>query len=103
MRAVGFEGATDVLRAPEGEEEAVYDLPIARLQCGDLPVVVSCWRLTPEDLKQVAKTGCIWFQSWGHTHPPVVVRAEPLIHPGGQPVEEGEPFMPVRKDRAQKD
>lgn len=35
--------------------------------------VISKWRLTPEELEEVRRTGAIWLHSWGHTHPPISV------------------------------
>ena len=45
---------------------------------GDLPVHqdetanVSCWKLTEQELEEVAATGVIWLTVWGG-HPPVNV------------------------------
>ena len=52
----------------------VLDLPTHRYQ--DLDGnrhVISCWRFTPEELAEIARTGCAWLHSWGHTHPPVSI------------------------------
>lgn len=52
----------------------VIDLPIHRHQDLDgNQHVMSCWRLTPEELEEVKKTGKIWFQCWGTTHPPIYI------------------------------
>ena len=51
-------------------------------ECGDLPVQqmpdgynISCWKLTEEELAEVAKTGVVWLMVYGG-HPPVCVVGE---------------------------
>lgn len=75
--AVGipFPEANAVLRAPTPEDAAaktVYDLHIYRYKDLDgNPQVMSKWQLTPEELEEVCRTGVIWFNCWGLTHPPM--------------------------------
>ena len=54
---VDFEGANSILLAPVGDDNC-GDLPIARMK-GE---IVSCWRLTPDELDTVIMTGVICFQ-----------------------------------------
>jgi hypothetical protein len=37
------------------------------------PVVVSCWKLTHEELEEVCRTGRVWLTVVGETMPPVAV------------------------------
>lgn len=45
--------------------------------CNDLPAhkakdqIISCWKLTKEELEQVNKTGVIWFSVMGQSQPPI--------------------------------
>lgn len=70
-----FDEANLVLRAPSPEDAAagtVYDLHVHRYRDLDgMPNVISKWRLTEEELAEVARTGCVWFGCWGETHPPM--------------------------------
>ena len=49
---------------------------------GDLPVyqepglAISCWQLTPEEVKQVAETGQVWLRVYTDHHPAVYVTPE---------------------------
>jgi hypothetical protein len=77
---VDFPEKNDVLKAQPGTEAWVRDLPIFRQglsftadgqrldQC-----TVSCWQLTPEEQAEVARTGVVYFQAFGRTHPPISV------------------------------
>jgi hypothetical protein len=82
-----FPEQNDVLKAQPGTESWVMDLPIFRQglsftadgqrldQC-----VVSCWELTPEELAEVQRTGRLYIQAFGRTHPPVSVHgASPFV------------------------
>ncbi|MPW25967.1 hypothetical protein GC105_09205 [Alkalibaculum sp. M08DMB] len=52
--------------------EDVIDLPITRINYGDGNVgVESCWKLSPEELEEVNKTGVIYFVCVAPTHPPI--------------------------------
>lgn len=63
----------------------VLDLPIHRHQ--DLDGnhhVISCWKLTPAEAAEIARTGRVWLRSWGVTHPPICVQGEtPFTTPEG--------------------
>lgn len=45
--------------------------------CNDLPAhkaedqIISCWKLTKEELEQINKTGIVWFSVMGQTQPPI--------------------------------
>ena len=85
---VGFEGADFVFLAPEG---------MSANQCCDLPVfktrgqIISCWRLSPEELTEIAQTGVVWLSVHGQQQPPVLVSGEALVTVDGKP-SKAEPY-----------
>lgn len=50
--------------------------------CNDLPAhkakdqIISCWKLTKEELEQINKTGVIWFSVMGQSQPPIWLGTE---------------------------
>lgn len=50
--------------------------------CNDLPAhkakdqIISCWKLTKEELEQINKTGVIWFSVMGQLQPPIWLGTE---------------------------
>ena len=74
-KGIAFDEANTVLRAPTPEDAAagtVYDLHVHRYRDFDgQPNVLSKWQLSPEELEEVARTGVVWFNCWGETHPPM--------------------------------
>lgn len=63
------------------ESNLVLDKPpsMTRDQCDPLNVlyfqkqgaIISCWKLTVEELEEIKKTGRIWLNVRGHVMPPV--------------------------------
>lgn len=48
------------------------------------PIVLSCWKLTQEEMDEVKKTGRIWLWLWGQTMQPAAIGGK---HPwNGPPV-----------------
>lgn len=72
MRGVKFDRANDILRAPKGQEESVYDLPIHRSDQS----VTSRWKLSWRERIKVLLLGHVYFSCWGHTHPPMVITVD---------------------------
>lgn len=75
-QGIPFEEANTILRAPTPEDAAagtVYDLHVLRYRDLDgQQNVLSKWKLSPEELAEVNRTGGeIWFNCWGGTHPPI--------------------------------
>lgn len=74
-RGIPFDEANTVLRAPTPEDAAagtVYDLHVHRYRDLDgQPNVLSKWQLSDEELDEVNRTGVVWFNCWGETHPPM--------------------------------
>ena len=86
--AVGFEGVNKVFRAPAGMKN-----------CHDLEVfehggqIISCWRMTEEELKQINETGVVWLSVHGTGTPPVYGSGTALVTTGGRP-SRAEPVIP---------
>jgi len=77
MEATSFKEETRVLGPPPGvSEKEVHSLPVAMVDYGDTPAVVSCWKLTKADLERIKKTGQIYLVICGRTMPPSIVMAE---------------------------
>lgn len=73
---VPFGEANVILHGTPEDQAAgtVKDLPIHRYR--DLDGcwhVISCWRLSAEELAEVMETGVVWLHAWGTTHPPIAV------------------------------
>lgn len=95
---VGFEGVNFTFAAPKGMEDTVRDLHVAKFE----DHTASCWRLTPEELATVAKTGVVWLRIMGHSMPPVYVSGEALVLIEGRP-SKAEPFLERTKTVAADD
>lgn len=78
---VGFEGANHVMEAPEG---------VPQDECVDLPVfadgqqVISCWRLSEDEIEHIRETGVIWLSVQGGGMPPVAIAAKGLVFIDGR-------------------
>ncbi len=44
-------------------------------QANGVPVVISCWKLTQEELAEFQRTGRVWLTVMGTTMPPVALSA----------------------------
>ena len=75
MIPASFDESNGVLDKPDG---MTYDecqvLSTWRGESTDgLPLVVSCWKMTPEELAEVNRTGRVWLLVYGETMQPSVV------------------------------
>jgi hypothetical protein len=70
-----FDEATDYLNKPESmTADQCEALAIARCTNPDgYPVVVSCWKVTREELDEINRTGRLWLMIVGNTMPPAVI------------------------------
>lgn len=76
MIATAFDEDNFVLSAPEGtaEGDGVHCLSVYRGPMeGGIPVVVSCWKPTKDELAEITRTGRVWLTVMGTTMPPVAV------------------------------
>jgi hypothetical protein len=70
-----FKESNDTLSKPANmTHEECEPLCICRTcQPDGLPIVVSCWKVTAEELAEITKTGRIWLIVCGASMPPVQV------------------------------
>lgn len=60
-----------------GGNENCNDLLVCHsVDAEGFPVIVSCWKLNPEELERVKETGEVWLGIRGRTMPPVLPMAE---------------------------
>lgn len=77
MEPCGFPESDVALNRPEGWTADECDpLSIARIQTEDgKPVVLSCWKLTLEEMEEFRRTGRIWLMVFGESMPRVALAA----------------------------
>ena len=68
----GFDQENGVLDPPIGMDATdCHALSVWRgLTYGDTPVVISCWKVTAEELEEIRRTGRVWLYIMGTTMPP---------------------------------
>lgn len=67
MRPINFPEANFVFKGKD--DGSIIDLPVMKTDIG----AYSCWKLTPEDVKQIIETGVLWVGVYGGFHPPVLL------------------------------
>ena len=73
---VFFQGSNKVLNAPKGMEDEVTPLPVL----DTTQQIISCWKLTPEEIAYVNERGLVWFSiGVTGTHPPIRLAAEAMV------------------------
>jgi hypothetical protein len=74
MIPTAFDEENCVLDGPPGTTSAeVAPLSVWRgVQLDGTPVVISCWKVTKEELERIQKTGRIWIYVMGDTMPPIL-------------------------------
>lgn len=70
------------MKAPKGCEESCSDLPMTVCQIEGLPVLVSFWQPTAEELQALANGGAVMLHVYGQMHPMVYLSVEPLTGVG---------------------
>lgn len=75
MIPAAFEQENCVLSRPEAlTVDQCEPLPVYRGESRDgQPVVISCWKVTKEELEEISRTGRVWLWIWGDTMPPASV------------------------------
>jgi hypothetical protein len=69
-------------KPPDMTDEQCSDLSVWRgdIPCDEqgncFPGIISCWKLSKEDLEEIQRTGVIWLSITGHGMPPVSVFTE---------------------------
>lgn len=75
MIPTAFDEETNVLGPPEGwGEDVVGSLSVAHgVNPMGIPMVISCWKITQDELAEFQRTGKIWLMVVGNTMPPVML------------------------------
>lgn len=75
MIATAFDEENAVLDPPVGvSNEDVQCLSVFRGHTdGGVPVVISCWKPTPEEWEEMRRTDRVWVMVCGATMPPIAV------------------------------
>ena len=77
MVPTSFSEANWVLDPPEDlDSETCESLSVMKAETeGGYPIIISCWKLTKEELEWINQTGRVWLTVMGETMPPVELRA----------------------------
>jgi hypothetical protein len=74
MEASSFDESNLVLNAPKGMEKDCTPLSVFRGNDDHgNRVVISCWKLTSDEVAELLKTGRLWLIINGETMPPVAL------------------------------
>ena len=78
MVPTSFDHSNAVLGKPEGwADDECEALSVLRTQTdGGRPVVISCWKLTKDEVDELLRTGRVWLLIMGLTMPPVSLTVE---------------------------
>jgi hypothetical protein len=78
MLPTTFKGGNLVFTKPRGwTDEQCMDLPVFKgLNTDGIPVIISCWKFSKEDLELIKKTGEIYLSITGQGMPPVSLFTE---------------------------
>jgi len=75
MVPTSFEKSNCILSPPEGV--SLNDMGVLSAYTGKLPngvpVIISCWKMTPKELKALETNGRIWLTVIGTETPPVLI------------------------------
>ncbi len=89
MELSGFSESNAVLGPPPGMTEAsVQSASVFRGRVDiegakDVPCVVTCWKVTAEELAEIQRTGRVWLTILGATMPPALVAGVNPFEQGG--------------------
>lgn len=80
MVPASFDESTHFLSKPPSlTHDECEPLSVCRTQTDDgVPLLISCWKITKEEVEEFSRTGRIWLYIWGSGMPPVSLSA---IHP----------------------
>ena len=72
MVPTDFDESTDYLNPPPGTDpDQVVPLNVYQGKDSDgIPVCISCWKVTREELDEITRTGRVWLVLYGVTMPP---------------------------------
>ncbi len=76
MISASFDESTGYLGRPSDMTEEQCDpLSVAHASMDGTPVVVSCWKMTKDEIDEFHRTGRVWLIVAGQTMPPVSLTA----------------------------
>lgn len=93
-----FEEHNKVLTKPDGwTAEECHDIQAwVGDNAGGYPVVVSCWKPSPEELAEIQRTGQVWLHVHGQTMPPCYVGGyNPFKEPPDATTPDSDPVLPL--------
>jgi hypothetical protein len=72
MEPSSFDESNHVLSRPSSmtDEQCA---PLSVFVNPDPEIVISCWKLTGEELAEINRTGRVWLWIWGPTMPPALL------------------------------
>ena len=75
MIATSFDEANAVLSKPAAmsDDDCACLSVLRSIQPNNIPIVLSCWKLTKEELEEIQRTGRVWLTVVGSTMPPVAL------------------------------
>jgi hypothetical protein len=90
MKPTSFKETNHLLGA--GNNPGTGDLPIARslmdIEGRPFPCIISCWKLSPEELELIQQTGKVWIAVMGVGSPPIMpMISHPFADLGIKPID----------------
>lgn len=77
MTPIDFRFSNHTFQKPEGwTDEQCTPLPVHIHENNEFPGIISCWKLSEEDLQRINETGVVWLNVVGRTMPPVLLFTE---------------------------
>lgn len=83
MTPIDFDGSNFLLnKPPEMTADECEPLNVLALkpQGGGHTMIISCWKLSREELEQINRTGVVWLVVYGEAMPPVGITTERPFH-----------------------
>ena len=79
MEPCFFDEANLTMAPPDGmTEDQVQTIRVQRAEVDGMPVVISCFKPTQDELDEIQRTGRVWLTVLGHAMPPVILGAVKL-------------------------
>jgi len=76
MEPANFDGTNSIFGPPKGMTEGEVQSIFARIIVepeSNVPVIVTCWKPTKEELTEILRTGRVWLGVFSASLPPVYV------------------------------
>lgn len=76
-QAIDFPGSNFVFGPPPGEGDRCSSLHVFR----NGACIVSCWKLTQEEIDEIVKSGCVWLSNWSDNAQMTPEGPRPVLFP----------------------